>query len=123
MGGYHIVKQGEHIPGLAFRFGFLDYRAIWDHPENAALKDERQNPNVLYPGDRVFIPDKNIRVADAATDRRHIYVLLHTEPLRLRIRIENAYLGPVANTDCELRGEADPLPGSTDESGRVEFEI
>src|SRR4051794_32317203 len=121
MAAYHIFRQGEHIPGLAFRFGFLDYRAIWDHPENAALKDERQNPNVLYPGDRVFIPDKNTRVAEAATDRRHIFVL-HTAALRLRIRIEKAYLGPVANTDCELRGDADPLPGSTDVNCRVEFE-
>jgi hypothetical protein len=82
MGAYHIVRQREHISALAFLFGFLDYRAIWNHPENAALKDERQNPNVLYPGDRVFIPDKNTCVADAATDRRHIYVLLHAEPLR-----------------------------------------
>jgi hypothetical protein len=54
----HVIEQGEHLSHLAAQYGFRDYLTIWDHPNNAALKDKRQNPNVLFPGDSVFIPDK-----------------------------------------------------------------
>jgi hypothetical protein len=28
----HIVKQDEHLSGIAARYGFGDFHIIWDHP-------------------------------------------------------------------------------------------
>lgn len=58
MSTVHVVKQGEHLAGIAQQYGFADYLKLWDLPENTGLKRLRQKPNVLFPGDEVFIPDK-----------------------------------------------------------------
>jgi len=61
MAGYYTVQQGDYLSKIATVNGFLDYHTIWDHPDNAAFKMKRQNHNVLFPGDRLFIPEKEER--------------------------------------------------------------
>ena len=58
MSSVHTVVQGEHLSGIANKYGFTSYKTIWDHAQNAELKKKRQNPNVIFPGDELFIPDK-----------------------------------------------------------------
>jgi len=54
----YIVKSGDCLSSIADAFGFYDYKTIYDHPDNAALKQQRPDPNVLVAGDQVVIPDK-----------------------------------------------------------------
>ena len=56
----HSVKQGEHMSGIARHYGFSDYKKLWDHANNAKLKTLRKNPNILLPGDEVFVPDREV---------------------------------------------------------------
>jgi len=93
----HTVVQGEHIPGIAAQHGFRDFRAIWDHPRNAALKQERKNPNVLFPGDEVFIPDKELREEPRPTDARHRFVTA-LQGLQLRVKVIDLRDKPVERT-------------------------
>ncbi len=97
----YIVKQGEHIPGLADRFGFRDYDTIWSLPQNADLKKERGNPNVLFPGDHVFIPDKQVKTVDGVTEKLHTMVLAGAK-LTLRVVLRNIDDEPMAGVSCEL---------------------
>ncbi len=60
----HTVKQGEHISRITEQYRFFDYHTIWDHANNSALKQKRQNPNVLLPGDQLFIPESLLRDSD-----------------------------------------------------------
>jgi nucleoid-associated protein YgaU len=53
----HFVQQGECLSRIARRYGVREWRVVWDSPENEQLRAKRQNPNVLYPGDVVVIPD------------------------------------------------------------------
>ena len=62
----HIVRQGEHLSQIALNYGFRDYKIIWDHPDNAALKKLRKSPNVLMPGDTLRI---RVTVLDAKRSR------------------------------------------------------
>ena len=66
----HIVKQGECMDSIAYKYGFF-WETLWNLPENAELKQERKNPNVLFTGDEVLIPDKLERAESASTEKKH----------------------------------------------------
>ena len=50
--GVHRVREGETISSIAAAYGFTEWEErVWNAPENAALKEQRVNPNTLEPGD------------------------------------------------------------------------
>jgi hypothetical protein len=54
----YVIKQGDHLALLAYRFGF-DADTVWNDPQNAQLRQAghlSQDPNVLYPTDMLYIP-------------------------------------------------------------------
>lgn len=53
----HIVQPAGHLSGLAAQHGFRSFRALFEHPDNAALRKKRPNPSVLLRGSIVVIPD------------------------------------------------------------------
>ena len=122
MAGYYTVKQGDHLSGIADRYGFADYKKIWDDPNNADLKAQRVNPNVLFPGDQLFIPDKGTKNYSKPTDRRHTFKVT-TTPLQLRIKLDQFYSGPLANTPCDLFIADNPVKVTSSASGIVEQTI
>jgi hypothetical protein len=68
--GNYLVKQGDCIESIAFREG-LFWKTIWDDPKNAKLRGERKSPNVIFPGDKLFIPDKSLKEESGSTEQRH----------------------------------------------------
>ena len=66
----HIVKQGQCLENISLEKGFF-WQTLWNHSENAQLKRIREDPNVLLPGDEIFIPDKRKKTETVATDQRH----------------------------------------------------
>ena len=56
----YIVRSGDTLGKIAARHGFKNYREIYDHPANAAFKAKRPNPNLIFPGDVIVIPDKSV---------------------------------------------------------------
>ena len=76
----YTVKQGDCLSSIAHRFGFCDWHVLWDHPSNAAFKAKRKNPNIIYPGDVLFIPVKEPKLEDCPTEQRHTFQLGPREP-------------------------------------------
>jgi hypothetical protein len=70
---FYNVQQGDCISSIAFVLGFLP-DTIWNHPQNADLKAKRKDPNVLFPGDAVFAPEKQLRIEPRSTDALHVFV-------------------------------------------------
>jgi hypothetical protein len=66
----HVVAQGECITSIADQYG-LPWERVWNHPQIAALRQKRKDPNVLYPGDSLFVPDLDLRKELRPTDKRH----------------------------------------------------
>jgi hypothetical protein len=81
----HIVKQGDCITSIAKSYGFF-WETIWNHGDNAQLKQDRGDPNVLNPGDKVVIPDKQKKEESRGTEARHKFIL-KGEPAKLRLRL------------------------------------
>jgi peptidoglycan hydrolase-like protein with peptidoglycan-binding domain len=122
MAGYYTVSQGEHVPGIAASNGFTDYNTIWNHPNNADLKSKRQNPNVLFPGDSLYIPDRQQGEYARPTDKRHPFVK-KGKPLKLRLTLQDQYEKPIANADCLLTVDADSHRLKSDANGKIEVDI
>jgi hypothetical protein len=118
----HIVKQGEYLSGIAKVYGFHSYEKIWHDPANAKLKEERKNPNVLFPGDPLVVPDKEEKHESRATDARHRFQM-HVEKLRLRVVIKNESAEAVANADYTLVVESEVERKKTDGAGALEKSI
>lgn len=121
MAAFYIVEQGDHIGKLALRFG-LNYRAIWEHPNNAQLKALRQNPSVLLPGDRLFIPDRSVREETLGIDQRHRFKTSRA-PLRLRITLEDIFFEPIAHANCALNLGARTIRLQTNAEGKIDEAI
>jgi len=118
----HTVKLGEHVARIAEQHGFRTYRIIWDHPANAALRQKRQNPNVLYPGDQVQIPDKQAKRESRPAGQTHRFQV-KGEEIILRLVAEDIHGKPIANADCELRIEGQVYRLKSDASGRIEHQV
>jgi hypothetical protein len=115
----YTVKQGDHLSKLAKTYGFSDYNTIWNDPNNSNLQQQRQNPNVLYPGDSVYIPDRELRDESAATDQKHKYVKNATT-LKLRLTLVDLYEKPIANAKCVLALGSTSVNVTTDGNGMFE---
>lgn len=81
----HTVKQGECLSSIADQHGRF-WQQLWDHADNARLKDLRKDPNVLHPGDVVVIPDLALREEDCATTKKHRFRRKGV-PAKLKIRV------------------------------------
>jgi N-acetylmuramoyl-L-alanine amidase len=118
----HVVKQGEHLTRIAKEHGFFDFRTIFDDPANADFKALRPNPDVIFPGDRIVIPDKQVKEQTGVTDRRHIFQV-QTPTLKLRIKLTDIDHEPMPGIDCHLLVEGKVHPLTTDPDAIIEVEI
>jgi hypothetical protein len=122
MAGNYTVKPGDHMSSIAEQSGFTKYETIWNHPENADLKALRQDPNVLNPGDTVFIPDPEHKNYDRPVDQRHHFTR-PGEPLKLRLVLNRMYNDPYANTPCTLLVGLEKSDLTSDGNAQIEKPI
>ena len=115
----HTVGPGECLASIAERFGFSDPLLIYNHPDNAALRRARPDPNVLLPGDQVVVPDRTPRVESVATERRHRFVVKRPVTL-LRLRLQESDGTPRSGLPYTVTYRQTTLTGVTDAQGRIE---
>jgi hypothetical protein len=121
------VRQGDTLASIAQKSGLQDWKLIYDRPENADFKArcERgaRDPNLLYPDEELFVPNKELRQAPAQVDRRHTFRIPARPKTKLRIVLELEEGKPVENEDWELIVDGKPFKGNTGSTGLVEAEI
>jgi len=122
MAGYYSVVEGDYLSKIAADKGFTDYHTIWDHPNNATLKQTRQNPCILVPGDQVFIPDKVPHQESRSSDQHHTFVVRRPS-LKLRLVLEDLYELPIAGATCTLVVQGQSYSLTSDGNGMIEQEI
>jgi len=114
------VKQGDSVSSIATAHGF-SWKTVWDHAENAELKELREDPNVLYEGDELFVPERTLKQESAATEAMHRYRRLDI-PDKLRLQI--LYEGEVqASASYVLDVDGQAFEGTTDGDGWIEQPI
>lgn len=115
------IQQGECLATIALERGF-DPQTIWDHPDNADLKQRRHTPQALAEGDRLVIPDleeKEVSVSTGTVAR--FQLTLGAVKLRLRLtrhgeaRADEAF-------ELVIDG-IDPITSTTDGEGWIDQAI
>ncbi len=119
----HKVAQGESLSGIAKKYGFADWKTIYNHGDNADFKKKRPNPNLIFPGDRINIPEKEHKQVDISTDAEHTFEVRRRQSV-LRLVLKE-FTEPIANANYELhfKGLKKPITGMTDGQGKLEAKV
>jgi N-acetylmuramoyl-L-alanine amidase len=116
----HVVQQGECITSIADQYGFL-WQGIWGHSENSSLRQKRKDPNVLYPGDSVFIPDPQVKEESRSTDQTHNFEKRGAPAkINLRLLVEDK---PRAGENYRLVIDGITKNGKIDDDGHVKESV
>lgn len=95
---------------------------IWEHPQNTELREKRKNWNVLLPGDRLYIPDRNAKHQKVAVDRPYL-VRVFGRSTKLCIRVLE---DDRPQTDVEFSAflaDGTEIRGKTNGDGVAEFRV
>jgi hypothetical protein len=118
--GNYTVQAGDCVESIAFEHGHF-WETLWNHPNNRQLREIRKDPNVLLPGDRIFIPDPRIVIVHKPTGARHQFLRRGVPSvLRLRLLEEGE---PRADEPYVLKIDGKSFSGKTDREGRIEQHI
>jgi N-acetylmuramoyl-L-alanine amidase len=117
----YTVRQGDCLFSIAKDHGFSDWRTIYDHPNNAEFRRLRPDPNLIFPGDVLFIPEREKRTEDGSTDQKHPFKL-HAQKAYLYLILEDDEGKPLAGT-YTLEVEGVVLKQGTLENGEIKTEI
>lgn len=116
----YTVIQGDCLSSIGEKYG-IPWKKIWNHAENAAFKQARKDPNVLYPGDVLFIPDKGLKEENGSTEQKHKFVK-KTDKVWLKVRLLEED-EPRKNLSYTLKFDGKSVTGTTDGDGKLEEEI
>lgn len=111
------ISSGESIPSIARDEGFF-WKTLWELPENAELREKRKDPNVLYEGDEVEVPELREKEESRATEQTHTF-RRKGDPLKLKLKLM-LMDEPRSNEDFTLDVDGKLITGSTDADGKLE---
>lgn len=115
----YLIRQGDYVAALGARLGF-DARSVWLHERNAVLRAKRGSPNILAPGDVLYIPEARHKPAPLLAHTANCY---RASVPKARIVVGLRGRGAdwhVANEPYELRGlGGEVIHGTTDAEGRL----
>ena len=113
----YTVAEGDCVMSIAQKFGFF-WETLWNLPDNAALKQLRQDPNILFPGDVVVIPDKTPRNESAPTEQTAKFVKKLAKA-QVRLRLLDTKRQPRANIQYIATVDGVNSSGQSDSDGYI----
>lgn len=124
----HRCSDSDHISKISADNGFASWQTVWN--ANGSLRSRRNNPNLLFKGDRfsqgdlVRIPDPEVGSGSGSSGSTLSFELTG-ETLFLRMRILKDDFTAAADAAYTLAVEGAPAPftGRTDGNGQFEIEI
>jgi len=117
----YVVKQGDFLARLAYVHGF-DADDVWANPKNQELKDTR-DPNVLMPGDLLFIPDKRVQPSKPLGNGSTNAYTAAIPTVTMSLYLKSPDGAPLAAEPYEVHGVGDIIENVTQGDGLLELEV
>jgi hypothetical protein len=114
----YVIRQGDYLTKLAHQRGF-DADTVWNDPKNQSIRERRTEPNLLHPGDVLWIPEseQHRRLSIKAGSTNRYAAVVPKVPVELRLEIGRE---PIVDEPYEILGLGpDPVRGKTDEHGTL----
>jgi N-acetylmuramoyl-L-alanine amidase len=122
MSQVHVVQQGDCLASIAAEYGFADGKVLYAAAENAAFRKLRPDPNLIFPGDEVVIPDPRPKVLTLATGKAHPFVM--TVPRRtVRVRLDLPDDRSLSGQPFELMVGEHTIKGRVADKNMIEAEV
>jgi N-acetylmuramoyl-L-alanine amidase len=116
----YVVRQGDYLASIAHALVF-DADEVWNHPRNADLKKLRPNPNMLCPGDLLFVPDEPREGLPLAVSAANPFTAtVPTATVALSFQVDGK---PIAGEPFTVEGLAREVSGTSDGDGKVQLDV
>lgn len=116
-GEWHEVVQGEWLTNIAVKYNIGKLETIWDHPNNADLKNLR-NPDILYPGDLIFVPALEKKQESCDTEAHFCFQVSRLWDT-FQVQLLEGTGKPIAGKSYVLKLGSQKFTGTTDANGWV----
>lgn len=117
----YVVKAGDCFASIAARAGLGSGKTLY-YAQSQEFRRRRPNPDLIFPGDVLELPDPASRQADCATNRRHRFRRKGT-PIWLRLRLQDALGNAMSRCKYLLDLGDCKWKGTTDSDGKIEKQI
>jgi N-acetylmuramoyl-L-alanine amidase len=118
----HVVRRGECLSDLAYRRA-TSPELVWTHPKNAELKAARPNPEVLAPGDLIWLPQEPARSAFDVWPGATVNAFATIPSRTLSVRLIDDHGAPLVHESFSVVGGKASPPAMTDGAGQALFEV
>lgn len=118
----YVVKPGDTLLRIAHRFGLVSWKEIYDHADNAGLRELRPDPSQLLPGDVVVVPEPRSKQETVPSGRLQSFQLKRLRAV-FRMVVEDEGGRALGGRKYTLRIDDKTIEGTTEPDGSVELEI
>jgi N-acetylmuramoyl-L-alanine amidase len=120
----YTVSPGDCLYRIAQANGFASWETIYDDPGNQDFKKARPDPNVIYPGDELVLPDvqPSTKSVSCPTDKTHKFQI-KLQRILFRVKVKDENDAPIAGKKFRLDVAGSRFSGTTDGDGIVEQRI
>ena len=114
--GNRVIRDGDCFLSIAFETGHF-HEKLWNLPENAPVRDAREFPHKLLPGDRITVPPIEPGQVSKPCEQRHVFRRKGV-PAKLKLKFlleeppeeEEAAPAPESGRDALHASSEDPDP-------------
>lgn len=118
----HTVAQGDTLTRIARQYKYSSWKKIYEHPDNEAFRTLRSDPNLIYPGDEIIIPDIEPKKMSARGGKSHTFCVKREIEV-VKIKLQDRAGTPLTGFRVVMDVGSAKIDQVVDDSGMIEVPL